>query len=263
MNNREQWIFPGMPVLSLLRAQPGSISVLERFGVDPWLEPHAQLETICAAKGITWGDLEIELKSISTRRIDSDWDGLSLPMLLNHLVLDHADILDSMLPAIRMALTRASGRGIAPGRLAYIATAWPAFTADLAAHMQEEEVFLFPRLLQYDHCVRHGGRHPDFNAGSVKVFIALRMLGNEHKQMDALKKFLSDWRAIPQSGAVESDAERSLHDLLEEFQKRLETHSRIEETVLFPRGTALEKMLYDRAISGSASVMLPVTASTR
>src|SRR6185503_15839302 len=96
-------------------------------------------------------------------------------------------------------------------------------------------------------------RHPDFNGGSVKVFIALRMLRNEHHQMDSLCRVLEGWEAVPRPGAGAPDAENPLNELIGQLQERLERHSRIEETVLFPRAMALEKALYDTAISGKES----------
>jgi regulator of cell morphogenesis and NO signaling len=260
MEYREQWVFPGMPVLSLLRSNPATLIVLERFGIDPWMDPHATLASLCDMRGIRWAELEAELELIPAGRAGADWNTMPLPLLLGHLVSEHAYFLDTLIPAIRMAFTRMPGRQPAPKGLEYFAFAWPAFALETAAHMKEEEVFLFPRLLHYDYCVRHNGRHPDFNGGSVKVFIAIRMLGNEHQQMKALKRFLAEWRSAPESRAVAPDGREELQELLREFQERLEEHSHLEETVVFPRATALEKALYDMAISGTASAGTPAIA---
>ena len=190
--------------------------------------------------------------SKSIGRVESGWDGVPLPVLLDHLVSDHADIGGTLLPAIEKAVSDLPSRETDPKRLEYLARAWPAFASDLTAHMQEEDTFLFPRLLRYQNFLRHDGPHPDFNGGSVKVFVAIRMLGNEREQMQALQHFLGEWEPGSASGPVGSDEEKRLHGLMLELQERLENHSRIEEKVVFPIASSLEKALYDMAISGSA-----------
>lgn len=251
MDSREQWIFPGMPVLSLLRMRPGALSALERFGIDPWLDHQATLLAAASAKGAAWEELRAALEALPDPAADRDWDSANVPELLDHLVEDHRDIQEKLLPELRLALTRASRNGA--GRFIYMSEVWPAFTADLAAHMKEEENFLFPRILQYDHCVRHRGAHPDFDGGSVNVFIAIRLLGNEHRQMDSLRRFLSGWDADEAARDADYPDGKRFHALLAAFQDRLERHNQLEEGVVYPLARSLEKILYDAAISGRPS----------
>jgi iron-sulfur cluster repair protein YtfE (RIC family) len=249
MESREQWIFPGMPVLSLLRMRPGALPALERFGIDPWHDSQATLRGAAAAKGADWEALKAALEALPDPADDRDWESATAPELLDHLVDDHRDLQENLLPALQAALARASADG--SGAFLYMSAAWPAFTADLAAHMKEEENFLFPRILHYDHCVRHRGSHPDFEGGSVNVFIAIRLLGNEHRQMDALRDFLSGW---DENETALASGSEDLLLLLKEFQDRLARHNQLEEGLVYPLARNLEKILYDAAISGRARV---------
>jgi hypothetical protein len=81
--------------------------------------------------------------------------------------------------------------------------------------------------------------------------------------MKALRRFLAEWQALLPSRPAGAEPPGKLQELLREFQDRIERHSHLEEAVVFPRAAVLEKTLYDRAISGTASESLPETASFR
>jgi iron-sulfur cluster repair protein YtfE (RIC family) len=247
---RDNRYHPGLPVLSLLRARPLAQETLERLGLNPWIDPRMTLGELCSGKAIPWPELEAMLREIPDSLPQRDWDRAPLPLLLDHLVSDHAEIQGRILPEIHSALALASEHGTVQGRLAYLVGAWPGFTADLAAHMKEEEVFLFPRLLHYDYCVRHRDQHPGFSGGSVNVFIAIHLLGNENRQSDALFRFIGEMEAASRTGPVISEAEAGLLGLVASFQERLKRHNALETAILFPRAKSMEKALYDAAIAG-------------
>lgn len=178
---------------------------------------------------------------------EADWALTPLPELLDFLARDHERIRGSMVPEVESALARALARDNPSPREESLAREWPAFALHLAAHMKEEETFLFPRLLHYDYCVGQGDSHPDFAGGSVNVFIAIHLMGNETRQMEALDRLLE---GKDPRNAASMDAE--LVRALSAFRDHLIRHSRLETEVLFPRAKALEKSLYDAAISGKA-----------
>lgn len=250
MGESEQWIFPGMPVLALLNARPAALGVLEGWGIDPWVDPHARLDALAAAKLIPWPVFEAELNGLPETDGNGDWESASIPALLDHLISDHRDILDRLAPALRIALDRAPS----PGNDAHANPDgnWKAFAAGLEAHMREEENFLFPRLLHYAYCLRHHGCHPDFDGGSVNVYIAIRLLGNEHRQKEDFRLFLAGQDERFRASAKGSPEQERIGRLLEEFRERLERHNHLEENVLYPKARDLEKSLYDSAIAGSA-----------
>lgn len=250
MGESEQWIFPGMPVLALLNARPAALGVLEGWGIDPWADPKARLDALAAAKGIPWPAFEAGLDGLPGIDGDRDWESASIPDLLDHLIADHRDILDRLVPALRDALDRAPSSTEDPH--AGPNGDWRAFAAGLDAHMREEENFLFPRLLHFAYCLRHHGCHPDFDGGSVNVYIAIRLLGNEHRQKEELRRFLADQDARFRALAKGTPGQESIGRLLEEFRERLERHNHLEEEVLYPKARDLEKSLYDAAIAGFA-----------
>jgi iron-sulfur cluster repair protein YtfE (RIC family) len=245
-------IQPGTQALFLLRARPAALETFEKFGIDPWSEQSASLELLCRNHGVAWENMEAGLMTLPDPPPDANWRLAPLPLFLDHLVCEHGQILGVLLPALKRALARANEEGRGGPRLAYLTETVPGIAEQLAAHMREEEDFLFPRLLQYDHSARHRGRHPDFAEGSVNVFIAIHLLGNENRQMEALSRFLAGWSAASGTGLPVSGAEADLRSALDVFQDRIMRHSAMEADILFPRAKALEKSLYDAAISGRA-----------
>jgi iron-sulfur cluster repair protein YtfE (RIC family) len=251
MRTSEQWIFPGMPVSALLKARPAALRLLEGWGIDPWIDPHVHLDALASAKHMPWPMFEAALAELPDPDGDRDWESASLADLLDHLIADHRDMLDRMVPALRFALARmpAGETAMRPDR----ELAWKHFTDGLEAHMREEENFLFPRLLHYAYCLRHRGCHPDFDGGSVNVYVAIRLLGNEHRQKEVVLRFLEEQEAQAAGSAPGSPERESLVRLLAELRTRLERHNRLEEAILYPKARDLEKSLYDAAIAGTAA----------
>lgn len=248
MDQRANWLHPGIPVLTLLRKKPLAQEELERLGLNPWADPRMPLEVLGTKAGIQWPELDARLEALPDTLAERDWDSVSLPFLLDHLVRDHDDIRDRLLPDIQNALAHSSSLNSDSGRIAYFSEAWPGFAAELIAHMKEEESFLFPRLLHYAHCVKNHVRHPDFTGGSVSVFIAVHLMGNETHLMEALDRFVKGWETSPRAWQSGTDSE--LQGRIKIFRERIMSHNILETTLLFPRAKALEKALFDAAISG-------------
>ena len=245
MRANEAWIVPGLPVLSLLEARPSALEVFEERGIDPWLYPKANLGTLASALRIPWAEFA-GFMSLPERDKPMDLESASIPELLDFLIADHRDILGRLVPGIRSALAQAPRKAAAD-----LDSAWKTFTAGLQAHIQEEETFLFPRLLHYDHCLRHQSHHPDFAGGSVNVYIAIRLLRNEQSQMAALRQFLAEQEPRAQGPGTGSPEQHRLACALDEFQQRLVRHNHVEEDWLYPKARHLEKFLYDAAIAGA------------
>ena len=91
MRESEQWIFPGMPVLALLRIRPAALKPLEAWGIEPWLDPHARLEALAASKHIPWPRFEADLEELPSGGCEQAWKSESIPDLLDCLVADHRD----------------------------------------------------------------------------------------------------------------------------------------------------------------------------
>jgi iron-sulfur cluster repair protein YtfE (RIC family) len=182
---------------------------------------------------------------------DAEWNGQPIFHLIDFLSREHRQFLHGLLPAIKHALEQEHMRnGESLRRLRYLVEEWPRFSSALAEHIHEEEAFLFPKILQYDYCLRHTRNHPDFQGGSVNVFVALRLLGNEKSQMQGIRRFLNELRYSPEPASQEGSLENRLEPLLQDLQARLIKHAELETEILFPMAKAVEKILIDKQIAG-------------
>lgn len=241
----------GTPTATVLRKRPLAISIFEKHGMDPWDPNFPTISELCASRNLSMDVFFAEMKSLPEPGEDTDWKNRPIYEMLDYLTRDHDELLNGLLPEIGRTLSReAAGDSESYLRLHRLVEEWPEFSASLREHIQEEELFLFPKILQYDHCLRRKGCHPDFSGGSVNVFVALRMLGNEKRQLAGVKRFLNDVlfsrAACDRPGSLES----CLEPLLEELQAKLLNHSGIETNILFPMAKAVEKAMMDLRISG-------------
>lgn len=250
MQPQTNWLFPGTSAESVLKVRPLTAEVFARLGLNPWKAPHGGVGDLCAEGGIPWAEFFREAMALPVPPAGSDWQGLTLPHLLDFLVSQHRELVHGFLPAIGHVLSDipdADAESLL--HLRQLAAEWPSFAASLSAHIREEEDVLFLRLLRYDACSRLGTAGPDFEGGSVRVFTVVRMLDHEHRDMALFRRFLS--KALPEYPRREGLAFHArLRPLLAGFEGALGRHARLETEVLLPRGIALEKALYDLHIRG-------------
>lgn len=239
-----------MPIHTLLQIRPIVLAFFERFKINPWNTPKASVGDILEAKKIAWNELEEFLANFPIQTKISDWKRVPLCQLLDHLVCEHFDLIESKLPGILAELNRLGDlSGKSPGA-EYLSSEWPNFSLGLLHHMREEESFLFPRLLHYDYCLRHRGWHPDFKNGSVNVFVAIHLIGNERRQIEAFHRFIDGWNRSAAHPSSSDEAGTLLHKMTD-FNRILVAHNKLETEVLFPMAVALEKASYDAAIAGA------------
>jgi regulator of cell morphogenesis and NO signaling len=253
MQGIESWLFMGTPPATVLRKRPMSITLFEKHGMDPWDPNFSTISELCSSRNLSMAAFFAEMKSLPEPGADTDWKYRPICELLDFLTREHIQFQNGLVPEIGKTLyVKPAGEAESLLRLHRLAEEWPKFSASLIEHMQEEEIFLFPKILQYDYCLRHNGHHPDFSGGTVNVFVALRMLGNEKQQLAGVGRFLNEVLFSRAAGDRPDSLESRLEPLLEEFQTRLLTHSGIETNILFPMAKAVEKAMMDKWISGDS-----------
>ena len=154
---------------------------------------------------------------------------MSLSQLADHIESSHHAYLKTELPRlVEMATRVATKHGWRDARLPKVATAVAALANEMLAHLQKEELVLFP-------LVRHleaGGRGPD-PAGPIAQMEA------EHEtagQITARLRELTDG-FTPDGEAC--NTHRALLAGLAEFESDLHRHVHKENSLLFPRARAL------------------------
>ncbi|MDQ3003281.1 MAG: hemerythrin domain-containing protein [Fibrobacterota bacterium] len=261
MDSIENWLFPGTAISTVLRIRPLAISVFEKFGIDPWDPKVINLDQLCAANGIPLVKFFEEIKTLPMPGYETKWKTKSVSHLLDFLTRQHRKLIHGLLPIIKQNLTQENvGNGESLRRLRYLVEEWPTFSAALAKHIHEEESILFPKILQYEYCLRHKTNNPDLFSGSLNVYIAQQMVENEKCQMAAIKRFRSEVKFSSASPEAPGSLEVRLKPLLEDLEFNLLNHAGLELNVLFPMAIGLEKSLMitrNRPLEGKNSTKVP------
>ncbi len=239
-------------VKAILKMRPLALSIFEKHNIDPWPDIHTTVGSLCQKHKYLWSVFQSEFSGLVVPCSATDWKPLPAYHLLDFLREEHREFLLVILPSITEALesaVRTSARLHPQARA--LAQEWPAFVSSLTEHIREEEIFLFPKILRYDYCLRHGNADPDFAGGSVNVFIAIRGLGNEHRQSESIRIFLDPVRIDHLKTESPEMLDAALLEKLECLGEKLKSHSRLESDALYPLATKTEKALLDARIAGS------------
>lgn len=233
-------------VSEIVMANPKSMSVFSKFGIDYCCGGKLSLEDACAKKHLDIAQVELaliqsalELDAAPSGDEPQDWP---LDRLADHIVSKHHAFVAEQTPEILRLLDKVSRRhGDEHPELHEIHAIFVAVAGELTMHMKKEELMLFPAIkhLAVVHRGDAGYRTPPF--GSVANPIA--MMEQEHESagggLDRIRSLTNNY-VLPE-GACMSYAHT--YQLLDAFEKDLHLHVHLENNILFPQAIALESAL--------------------
>jgi regulator of cell morphogenesis and NO signaling len=242
------------PVGQLAAERPGSVRVLEHFGIDYCCGGRTPLSQACALKGIDVRtvisalDSEASLNTTSARsEVAAD---TSLAELADQIVATHHDYLRREMPRLGGLLAKVVAAHLSRRpELREVEGVFAQLRDELECHMLKEEWVLFPIIKQLEAATVGQNGH----SGSVHVPIL--MMEHEHAAAGAALERMSDLTNgyVPPADACNSH--RALLRGLAELQSDLHVHIHKENNILFPRASALEAAL--RNAESSATVGSP------
>lgn len=250
MDMKTGWLFPTTTLVSILKARPLAMSLFERFQINPWNILNRGLAEACAAGGVPWEDFAEALNKLPIPHPDSDWKSLPSYHLLDFLTAEHREFLYKFIPAIGRALSEDVSDPDCMLRLRLLVSEWPSFVYALGDHIREEEDALYRRVLRYDSSLRLGWADPDFQGGSVRVFMTVRMLNHGHRDPRMMRTFIDRVMPTVLSHSEPCVLELTIRPLLTRFNAQLGNHARLESEILFPMAVDMEKKVYDQHITG-------------
>jgi regulator of cell morphogenesis and NO signaling len=159
----------------------------------------------------------------------------SLRDLIEHIVGHHHSYIRRETPRIEALLTRV---GHSPA-IALIEDLFAAIGQELSTHMLKEEQVLFPYVSRLEEAVQSGGTAPVAFFGTLTRPIVTMIA--EHDDVEAL---LAQIRDLLNGYSVPDGAGpmlAALFRVLEEFERDLHEHVRLENEVLFPRAIEMER----------------------
>jgi regulator of cell morphogenesis and NO signaling len=234
---------PGSRLASVIFRDHTLLPVINRLGVRLGFGD-LTISEVCEKEGI---DLPFFLEIINVFHSENYFPEKKLldfpvTLLIDYLRKTHAYYLGYMLPEqermIRLMLEK-SGTGFRENEL--IQKFYHTFRAEFIIHVEYEEQYVFPYVLALDQYVRNqnSGKEKDIAFRNQN----LREFQKEHHDMDEkmfdLKSILI--RFLPPN--YEHNIVNSLISSIFMFEKDLKNHSRIEDKILIPKVSQLEKQL--------------------
>jgi regulator of cell morphogenesis and NO signaling len=163
-----------------------------------------------------------------------DWSSAPLDQLIGHLSAQHRQWVENVLPPLHDALEKKALEEPSDSAKALFRI-FSRLCADLEAHLRNEENVLFPAILEMERCAQTGKPIPKPPFGSVRNPIT--MIEQDHQ--DDEHKWSSVLR-LAQAADGAGEKHHPLYEHLTAFEAALREHTRLENTVLFPRALRLE-----------------------
>jgi regulator of cell morphogenesis and NO signaling len=221
-------------VAELVTEKPARSKVFERHGIDFCCGGKTRLADACATRGVPVDSLVDELLALDVHHDEVNPDMLSLPELIDDIVITHHHPLITELPRLtRMAARVAHVHGDHDDRLASVADAVRNLWDELTAHMANEEQVLFPMI----RTLAEVGRSHESVAATID---ALEQDHDDAGNILSQLRRLSDNYTPPEWAC---NTYRALLDGLRELERDLHTHIHKENNILFPKALQLELRL--------------------
>ncbi len=176
-----------------------------------------------------------------------DWRSKPLNGLTEHLTANHKafrehdlDHIDRLLSLLQLEL------GLVPAPAMQAHSDFRTFRREFTWHMEEEESFLFPKILRTEACLHDPELYPETFKGSVGIFSDAQIHLPEETFRDLLATLTQKVRALP-FDPVRSGTMKEILVLLEAFGARLKAHTYLESEILFPWTAEMEAVLRKRA----------------
>lgn len=227
---------PETTVGALVAARPSLARLFEKLGIDYCCGGKQTLAVVCARRGLdvatTITLIDSASAALTAGPAEVDAAAMSLTQLADHIESTHHAYLKSELPRlVEMANRVATKHSWRDPRLAEMADAVNALANEMLAHMQKEEIILFPLVRQIESGAGNG-------VGSEELACPIRQMESEHEAAGDLTARLRTLTDNFTPNAEACNTHRALLAGLADFESDLHRHVHKENNVLFPRALA-------------------------
>ena len=232
-------INPSMTVRDVAVRLPHSRTIFEKLKIDYCCGGNTLLTDACALAGLQIDELIKMLEQDSKAAKDVDFQELSLPDLVSHIVYTHHVLTKNELGRLDDLIKKVvNAHGQNHPELNSLSDSVFHLSADLHPHMFKEEQILFPYILELARASAQN-RTPAFPPfGTIKN--PLRMMMMEH---EGAGEILKEMRRLTSDYSLPPDAclsYKTLYEVLETLERDLHQHIHLENNILFPRAAQLE-----------------------
>ncbi len=239
-------------VRSLIKFRPLAIGLLDKRRVRFWDALDRPIADVFHREGMQ--DFLEEVSYTSVPAPDTDWTAMPLYMLVDYLTHEHRNFFVHEIADIRHLLDIHTLADSAEAlELKGIHRDFNEFVHEFQGYIDEEEGFLFPKILRYEACLRDRSVHPEFHRGSLQSYMAT-------PKAQRSQKFYTDFAGLTERvkiHALSPSASGMTQELAEFFRsllEKLQTHRALETEALFGVARELERSLYNLSIDGDPTV---------
>ncbi len=222
-------------------ANPRATRVLEQAGVDYCCGGQKSLHDACMHAGVSEEEILQRLREnqASVGENDTNWVAAPLSDLTEHIRAKHHHYVREAIERIQPLANKVKGKhGANHPELAEIDQLFKQVSREMLAHMQKEEMILFPFIEALERASKGLEKiEPPF---FQTVRNPVHAMMEEHDASAALARQIrekSAGYAPPQDACTSYQA---LYRELQEFETDLHQHVHLENNILFPRAVELE-----------------------
>ena len=219
-------------------------TVFQKYGIDFCCKGGRTLDEVCESKNINKDLIRSELDN-AIKQADSTTDFQSWPidLLADYIEKKHHRYVEETSKSLKHFLDKlCKVHGNRHPELFEINQEFNASAIELAAHMKKEESILFPFIRKMVASQHSGEPMPKPGFGTVEN--PIEMMKHEHSvEGERFEKIaeLSNQYAAPDDGCT---TYRVAFALLKEFEQDLHLHIHLENNILFPKATEMEKVIF-------------------
>jgi regulator of cell morphogenesis and NO signaling len=219
-------------------------SVFERFGLDYCCHGRQTLDDAARARGIAATDVVHALDALGAPTGESElpqgWDDLGV--LVKHIVDQHHRYVRTTIPAVTAMLNKLVTRhGDHHPELAQVRLTFSQLAEELLAHLDKEEILLFPYVTELAEAKRTGSPLPP--GPFTTALHPIRVMEADHTLAGELTEQL---RRLTSGFVPPADGCTTYHACYAElarFEADLHRHIHLENNILFPRSLELERAM--------------------
>jgi regulator of cell morphogenesis and NO signaling len=222
-------------------SSPAAARVLEEVGVDYCCGGNHSLEAGCAGTGVAAEEILARLRANTEQALpeDADWRSAPLAELTEHIRQKHHGYVREAIPRVSVLLEKVKAKhGANHPEIASIEGLFRQLGQDMIAHMQKEEIILFPYIERLERSRNSGAalERPFFQS----VRNPIQMMMNEHDGAGNLAKQIREASSNYAPPAEACTSYQRLYGELRQFEADLHMHVHLENNILFPRAVELE-----------------------
>lgn len=226
-------------------------SLFEKYHLDFCCKGKRSLKQACEEQNLSIDQVLGEINAVYDTGKNSsnvEFDNLSLTQLADYIIKTHHEYVKLELPKLYAYLQKVTEKhGTRHPELSRISGRFISLKEELEAHMQKEELVLFPRIRQLESILKQEPGKLNLNISSLLSPITMMQHEHDHAGtlMEEIRQLTNDYNPPPDACTTYRLSFAGLH----EFELDLHQHVHLENNILFPKTMELFKKIQETVLN--------------